>query len=81
MNAGISFLYSDPSGASRFGHALQQKRVMLTKNRVRVPCIVADCIVSVCAAAGTTTTPANMTAMRRMTTENETVLYTRKVAS
>ena len=31
---GDTFSYSGLSGASRFGHALQQKRVRLTKNRV-----------------------------------------------
>jgi len=43
---GDTFSYSGLSGASRFGHALQQKRVRLTKNRVRVPCIIANYIAS-----------------------------------
>jgi len=78
---GDTFSYSGLSEASRFGHALQQKRVRLTKNRVRVPCIVTDCIASVCAAAGTLTTPANKTTIRRIITENEAILYTRMVVS
>ena len=70
---GDTFSYNDLSGASRFGHALQQKRVRLTKNRVRVPCIVADYIASFCAAAGTVTTPANKTTVRMITTEHEAI--------
>src|SRR5665647_753821 len=70
---GDIFSYSDLSEASRFGHAPQQKRVRLTKNRVRVPCIVTDCNASYCAAAGTVTTPANKTTIRMITTENEAI--------
>jgi hypothetical protein len=76
---GDIFSYNDLSGASRFGHALQQKRVRLAKNRVRVPCIVTDCIASYCAAADTFATPANKTTMRRITTENEAIFTKVKI--
>lgn len=35
----------------------------------------------VCAATGTVATPVNRTAMRRITTENEAILYARMIAS